>query len=148
MQETTALAERLKNQIAQENETIQNLTRQQLNDLRNALKVILQQELNTIKTDIRNQNESMGWKVFRSRILWPLIIGLSLSLGIFSGSWLTMSYYGEQIIQMQGSAKKLDREGAKIQFSQCGENRTLCIRINKKKGVFGKKSDWMIPEGY
>ncbi|AWK15107.1 hypothetical protein SK355_00925 [Candidatus Fukatsuia symbiotica] len=92
MQETTALAERLKNQIAQENETIQNLTRQQLKDLRNALTTILEQELSTIKTDIHSQNESMGWKVVRNRIFWPLLIGLSLSLGIFGGSWLTMNY--------------------------------------------------------
>jgi len=149
MQETTNLAERLKNQIQQENAIIQDLTKKQLNDMRSELSDILRQELNTIKADIQRQSQSISWSMFRSRFLWPTLVGLSLCFGIFGGSWATVRYYANQITDLQRNAQILEQKGGKIQFSRCGEDNRLCAQVRPELGTFGKNGEnYMILRGY
>ncbi|EME7447831.1 hypothetical protein VZ727_004396 [Salmonella enterica] len=100
MPETTNLAKRLKEQKQRESVITQDLMRQQLDDMRRELTSTLQNELSTIKADIQSQSQSIGWSAFRSRFLWPTLIGLSLCLGIFGGSWGAMHYFGNQAIDL------------------------------------------------
>lgn len=149
MQETTNLAARLKNQMQQENATIQDLTQKQLNAMRSELSGILRQELNTIKADIQSQSQSIGWSMFKSRFLWPTLVGLSLCLGIFGGSWATMRYFTNQITELQRNVQTLEQDGGKIQFSKCGEKRQLCAQVRPELGKFGSNGEnYMILKGY
>jgi hypothetical protein len=153
MQETTNLAARLKEQMRRENAIIQNLTRKQLNDMRSALTGILQQELSTIKSDIQRQSRGIGWSMLRSRVLWPMLVGLSLCLGIFGGSWAMMRYSANQIMELQRNIQELqrniqilERDGGKIRLSRCGPQKRLCAQIDETAPAY--EGGYRILKGY
>jgi CHASE3 domain sensor protein len=149
MQETISLAERLKRQIKHENETIQDLTQQQLSAMRKELNGILRQELNTIKADISAQTSNIGWSMIKNRVLWPIIIGLTFSLGIFGGSWATMQYLSSEIQTMRVTVLQLEKQGGKLTLNDCGGR--LCIVEAKNGGTWTRSPDnrrLCIPEGY
>lgn len=100
MAEISNLAKRLKEQKQRESAITQDLMRQQLDDMRRELTSTLQNELSTIKSDIQSQSSSIGWSVFKSRFLWPILAGLSLCLGIFGASWGLMLYFVNQATEL------------------------------------------------
>ncbi|KPW71287.1 MULTISPECIES: hypothetical protein [Pseudomonas syringae group] len=59
-----------------------------------------------------------------------------------------------EIMDLRSTVANLERRGGKIQFSNCGDARRLCVKndvdANKSKGGFGvgKDDNWMIPQGY
>ena len=120
-----------------DSETIQSLTKEQLTGLRKELHAIMQKELHTIRADMEEQGHRLTGRLLWSRTLLPLLIGLSLSLGILGGSWGMMHYLTGQIrdrqatiATMEETVRELQRQGGKIQFSSC-DNR-LCARIDTR----------------
>src|SRR5699024_1395496 len=139
MSENTSLAERLKQQKARESAITQDLMKQQRDDMRNELTAILKNELNTIKKDTQNQAKSISWSMFKRRILWPSIPGLSLCIGILGGSWGVTHYLttkaltlNHEITAMTKRIEPLEEQGGKVTFNRCGDDRRLCVKINPK----------------
>ena len=65
--------------------------------------------LNTIENDLETRAQLLSRTLHR-RWLPPLILGLSLSIGIFSGSWATMQYLASNIRNLMQEARSLDME--------------------------------------
>ncbi|WP_369008977.1 hypothetical protein, partial [Bacillus sp. seq1] len=108
MSESLPLAERLQRMRALENERLENLTKQQLSDLRSELNGILQRELNTIRSDIHSQfgalsreyratQKSLLWQLTRSRILYPALTALSVLATIWLSGWGVSTWQEWQI---------------------------------------------------
>lgn len=155
MSENLSLAERLKKQKEQESAITQDLMKQQLDAMRSELTAILKSELNTIKKDTKSQAKSISWSMFKSRILWPTVVGLSLCIGILGGSWAVTHYLANkamnlshEIASMNQSIETLEAEGGKVKFSRCGDQRRLCVKINPKTEEYGENREWRILEGY
>ena len=151
MKTASPLAARLKRQMQADSETIQSLTKEQLAGLRKELHAIMQKELHTIRTDMEEQSRRLAGRLFWSRTLLPLLIGLSLSLGILGGSWGMMHYLTGQIrdrqatiATMEETVRELQRQGGKIQFSSC-DHRT-CVKIDETAPTY--QDGYRILEGY
>ncbi|MBM7074670.1 hypothetical protein JQC92_22110 [Shewanella sp. 202IG2-18] len=148
MEKDSNLVQRLKAQHAKESEIIQNLIQQQLSDLRQELSVTYQQELNTIKNDIHKQRSGLSWRLLRSRILWPFLIALSLSAGLWFGNWATMRYLTEEIMILQQGVNDLEQQGGKINLATCGKKSRKCVQIDLKARAYGENSDYRVIKGY
>lgn len=170
MSETLTLAERLKQRQQQENETIQNLTREQLIALRDGLNTILSTELNTMQADMQRQIEAMSsefsrrkkdllWCLIRSRILFPALTALTVLGVILLSGWGLSAWQESQISQnwqtLRQQKQALDtmaEKGGKIQWSTCanaGEKGRLCLKIDERPGSFGVNGEnYKIPLGY
>lgn len=151
MKTASPLATRLKRQMQADSETIQSLTKEQLAGLRKELHAIMQKELHTIRTDMEEQGRRLAGRLLWSRTLLPLLIGLSLSLGILGGSWGMMHYLTGQIrdrqatiATMEETVRKLQHQGGKIQFSSC-DYRT-CVKIDETAPTY--QDGYRILEGY
>lgn len=44
--------------------------------------------------------------------------------------------------------QKLERQGGRAEFKQCGDAARLCVRIDKGSPVYGDKGDFMVMKGY
>jgi len=110
MSESLPLAERLQRMRARENERLENLTKQQLSDLRSELNAILQRELNTIRSDIHSQfgalsreyqttQKSLLWQLTRSRILYPALTAFSVLATIWLSGWGLSTWQEREIAQ-------------------------------------------------
>lgn len=137
MKTASPLAARLKRQMQADSETIQSLTKEQLAGLRKELHAIMQKELHTIRTDMEEQSRRLAGRLLWSRTLLPLLIGLSLSLGILGGSWEMMHYLTGQIrdrqatiATMEETVRDLQRQEKNIWLGRC-DNR-LCARIDTR----------------
>lgn len=151
MKTASPLAARLKRQMQADSETIQSLTKEQLAGLRKELHAIMQKELHTIRADMEEQGHRLTGRLLWSRTLLPLLIGLSLSLGILGGSWEMMHYLTGQIrdrqatiATMEETVRELQRQGGKIQFSSC-DHRT-CVKIDETAPTY--QDGYRILEGY
>lgn len=151
MKTASPLAARLKRQMQADSEIIQSLTKEQLAGLRKELHAIMQRELHTIRTDMEEQSRRLAGRLLWSRTLLPLLIGLSLSLGILSGSWGMMRYLTGQIrdrqatiATMEETVRELHRQGGKIQFSSCDHR--VCVRIDETARPY--QDGYRILEGY
>lgn len=151
MKTASPLAARLKRQMQADSETIQSLTKEQLAGLRKELHAIMQRELHTIRTDMEEQSRRLAGRLLWSRTLLPLLIGLSLSLGILGGSWGMMHYLTGQIrdrqatiATMEETVRELQHQGGKIQFSSC-DHRT-CVKIDETAPTY--QDGYRILEGY
>src|SRR5699024_7614956 len=118
MSENTSLAERLKQQKARESAITQDLMKQQLDDMRNELTAILKTELNTIKKDTQNQAKSISWSMFKSRILWPSITGLSLCIGILGGSWGVTHYLTNKALNLNHEITAMNKSRSEEHTSE------------------------------
>lgn len=134
MKKPIPLAERLKRQAATENGIIQAQMKEQLAALQSGLHDIMQRELNTIRADIERQSRNLGWRTLKNRLLWPFLIGLSLSAGLLGGSWGMMIYLSNRIETMERTVAVLRSQGGRIRLNTC-DNR-LCARTDEKAPAY------------
>ena len=138
MPKNTTLAERLKQQHSREKEIIQDLTQEQLQNLRNELKSTYSKELATIKSDIQATTKAHSWKRLKSHMLAPLMVGLSLCVGLLGGSWGLMQYMSNRITHLTENVAKLEEQGGKVDIQTCGKEARPCVQIDPKAGEFGE----------
>src|SRR5699024_11096201 len=150
MAETTSLAKRLKEQKQRDSAITQDLMKQQLTAMRQELTSTLQSELSTIKADIQGQSQSIGWSAFKSRILWPSLIGLSLCIGILGGSWGVMHYLSNRVVnlseQVQQGKTVLEQLPKSWTYAKDKEADYIVLGIKKPEvNVYQSKAgDWVI----
>lgn len=120
-----------------DSEIIQSLTKEQLAGLRKELHAIMQRELHTIRTDMEEQSRRLSGRLLWSRTLLPLLIGLSLSLGILGGSWGMMHYLTGHIrdkqvtiATMEETIQELQRQKGNVWLNRCDNH--LCARIDTR----------------
>lgn len=46
------------------------------------------------------------------------------------------------------NVQKLEQQGGRAEFRQCGDAARLCVRIDKVSPVYGEKGDFMVMKGY
>ncbi|ECG6808313.1 hypothetical protein E2375_27040 [Salmonella enterica subsp. enterica serovar Muenchen] len=167
MSVSLTLQERLKQQHLEQSEIIQNLTREQLIALRKELNGILSKELNTMQADMQKQIKAMSpelnrrrkdliWRLTASRVLIPALTAASVLAAIWLSGWGLSTWQEYRINQNWQTLRKQekaldtqDREGGKIQWNHCGEQRRLCLKIDESRGTFGKDGEnYKIPLGY
>lgn len=149
MSKTTPLAQRLNEQMQQDSEIIQEETRKQLASMRKELNAILQNELNTIKNDMEAVNKSTTWQLFKSRIMWPSIIGLCLGIGLLVGLTFGIKGRADKIQQYEATIQTLESQAGKAQITACGQRRRMCIAVERNAGTFGQDgTTYMVIKGY
>ncbi|EDS6262184.1 hypothetical protein CSM94_005006 [Salmonella enterica subsp. diarizonae] len=167
MSVSLTLQERLKQQYLEQNEIIQNLTREQLIALRRELNGILSKELNTMQVDMQNQIKAISpefnqrrkdliWRLIASRVLIPALTAGVVLVTIWLSGWGLSAWQEHRISQNWQTLRKqkqaLDiqaEEGGRIQWSYCGEQNRLCLKIDESRGTYGKNGEnYKIPLGY
>ena len=53
-----------------------------------------------------------------------------------------------QRAELEGALAKLRQEGAGVEWGHCGEERRLCVRIDRKAPHFGEQSDYAVVRGH
>ena len=54
----------------------------------------------------------------------------------------------EQRDVLTASVARLERQGAKAQWRNCGESRRLCVRVDLKASAYGGAADFFVVKGY
>jgi hypothetical protein len=49
---------------------------------------------------------------------------------------------------LEAAIQRLRQQGALIEWRRCGEERRLCIRVDRKAPTFGEQADFLIVKGY
>ncbi|EAW4242272.1 hypothetical protein GY69_005145 [Salmonella enterica subsp. enterica] len=167
MSVSLTLQERLKQQHLEQNEIIQNLTREQLIALRKELNDILSKELNTMQVDMQNQIKAISpelnrrkkdliWRLTASRVLIPGLTTMSVLGAIWLSGWGLSTWQENKINQnwqtLREQKQALDiqaEKGGRIQWNYCGDQKRLCLKIDKNGGTYGKNGEnYKIPLGY
>lgn len=169
MSESLPLAERLQRMRALENERLENLTKQQLSDLRSELNGILQRELNTIRSDIHSQfgalsreyqatQKSLLWQLTRSRILYPALTAFSVLATIWlsgwgvstwqewqiAGNWQELHDQSQAIEQQRETLKKMTAKTWGVKYQQDGNRRYLVMPKGATASVIKfQGQDWV-----
>lgn len=107
------LKQRLAEQLKSESETIQGLTRQQLDAMQNGLQSIYADVLNTIEADMQSQSKALARRM-KLLILWPSVIWLGLLLTLSAGAWGIGQYQWTQIQERQQTLLELDTQGIEM----------------------------------
>ena len=50
--------------------------------------------------------------------------------------------------ELSANLSKLEQQGARSDWRQCGEAKRLCIRVDRKAPAYGDKGDYLVIEGY
>ena len=136
-------------------------SKQQANDTETRLATALKTH-ETFISDALDKSETIisGAINAQNRRIRALLLKTWLWMGLSLIAILTASYgviwlQGEMITQnwltiseQKDTLQQLEAKGGKIQWSQCGENRRLCVMIDEKAGTYGQDGEWRILKGY
>jgi hypothetical protein len=50
--------------------------------------------------------------------------------------------------ELSAHLAKLERQGGRIDWRRCGEEKRLCVRVDRKAPAYGDKADYYVIEGY
>ena len=103
------LTERIRRRLEDERREIEALTASELERLGENSRRVARNALRTIERDTEAATGRMRALLLRAW-LRPLVVGLSLWLGIFGGSWATMHWLWRSIQVRIETAAELDRE--------------------------------------
>lgn len=53
-----------------------------------------------------------------------------------------------QRVEQEAALLRLREQGALIEWRRCGDERRLCVRVDRKAPAFGEQSDYRIAKGY
>ena len=103
------LTERLRRRLESERREIEELTASELERLGENSRRVARKALRTIERDTEEASGRMH-ELLAKAWLRPLIVGLSLWLGFFGGSWATMRWLARSIQDRIETAAALDRD--------------------------------------
>ena len=103
------LTERLRRRLEAERAEIEELTASELGKLAENSRRVARNALGTIERDTEEATGRMR-RLLLKAWLRPLVVGLSLSLGICGGSWATMRWSATSIQDRIEMAASLDRD--------------------------------------
>ena len=109
MKENLDLNQRLQQKLDLERQIIQQLTQRSYDKLRKELEAITNTATNTIKKDMERQNLVMTWMLGKFWLA-PALVGLSLCLGIFVGSWGLTRYLTSRLTEKQQTLDYLEQQ--------------------------------------
>ena len=102
------LTDRLRRRLETERREIEELTASELERLAENSRRVARNALSTIERDTEEATGRMRALLFKAW-LRPLIVGLSLWLGICAGSWATMRWLARSVQDRIETAAELDR---------------------------------------
>ena len=105
------LTDRLRRRLESERREIEELTASELKRLGENSRRVVRNALSTIERDTEEATGRMRDLLLKAW-LRPLIVGLSLWLGIFGGSWATMRWLARSIQDRIETVAELDRDVA------------------------------------
>ena len=50
--------------------------------------------------------------------------------------------------ELSASLAKLEQQGGRVDWRRCGEEKRLCVRVDRKAPTYGDKADYYVIEGY
>lgn len=50
--------------------------------------------------------------------------------------------------ELAAQVAKLEQQGGRIDWRRCGEEKRLCVRVDRKAPTYGDKADYYVIEGY
>lgn len=53
-----------------------------------------------------------------------------------------------QRAELEAALSRLRQQGALVEWQRCGDERRLCVRIDRKAPAFGEQADYWIAKGY
>ena len=110
------LTERLRRRLEDERREIEELTASELGRLAENSRRVARNALRTIERDTEEASERMRALLLKAW-LCPLVVGLSLWLGIFGGSWATMHWLWTGIQSRIEMATELDLDIEEAQLT-------------------------------
>lgn len=114
------LRSQLKKQITQENETIQGVTRQQLEDMQIELKTIYAGALTTIETDMHDQSRRLA-KRFRAAVFLPSLVLVTFSIALSLGACAVTLYQAQKISDQRETMRGLESLGVEPVREKSGQ---------------------------
>lgn len=86
--------------------------------------------------------------------LWSLAVAALCTLGpIGVARWTLPSAADIAALrarrdELAAHVAKLEQQGGRIDWRRCGEEKRLCVRVDRKARTYGDKADYYVIEGY
>lgn len=81
---------------------------------------------------------SMGWRAFA--------LAATGAAGFLLAGWLSTAYQRSELEELKAGAEAWQAQAGKAKLSTCGDTRRLCVRIDRKAGIYGE--DYAVIKGY
>lgn len=124
---------------------------------REEIRATMLEELNALGEDSRQAAETLRRlrHVADLRVaLWTLAMA-ALSCAVPLGTaWWVLPSRGEVAAlsarreALEAAVARLKAEGAHMELRRCGAAQRLCVRVDRKAGVFGEAADFLVVKGY
>jgi hypothetical protein len=156
MSETLPLAERLKRQMQNDQETILDLIQARFSTIERESSATLQNALSTIENDTQRQLEAFRkahsnkliQTLTSTSLLWPALIALSVLLGLLLGSLGMSKYLGYQLQTIQEHRQTinvLEQQSMNLSLTFCGDAKEPCALIDRdKKPLYTSQGEYRI----
>lgn len=106
--------------------------------------------LNVAGDDVQSAASWIGWKLAGiAALVGVLIVGAAYGLGRYmTPSNQEIAAKRAELAELEANIAAREKHAGRAKLENCGEKRRLCVRVNKKAGVFGEGGDYMILHGY
>ena len=141
-------SERLREKTESERKELEEMMKTELEklafDMRKESVAVLSTTVTAIKRDVDAlaretqqmlQEQGRRWRI---ALIFPLLVGLSLFLGISGGAWALMRYQTQEIQRQQAVLAELEAKGGKVEIRNCGDAQKsrLCAKIDESAPPF------------
>ena len=124
---------------------------------RDEIRATMLEELNALGEDSRRAAETLRRLRYVADLrvaLWTLAIA-ALACAVPLGSlWLILPTRAEVAAlsarrdALEADIARLRAQGGLMEMRRCGASQRLCVRVDRKAGVFGEAGDFLVVKGY
>jgi hypothetical protein len=124
---------------------------------REEIRATMLEELNALGEDSRRAGETLRRLRYVADLrvaLWTLTMAALACAVPMGAAWWVLPSRGEVATLsarrdgLEAAVARLKAEGGQIEMHHCGATRRLCVRVDRKAGVFGEAGDFLIAKGY
>jgi len=124
---------------------------------RDEIRSTMVEELHALGEDSRRAAETLRRLRYVADLrvaLWTLgMSALACSIPMCAGWWVLPSQGEVAALSarrdaLEATVARLKAEGGQIDLQHCGAARRLCVRVDRKAGVFGEAADFLVVKGY
>lgn len=124
---------------------------------REEIRATMLEELNALGEDSRRAAETLRrlrYVADLRMVLWTLAMAaLSCAVPMGAAFWLFPSRNEVVVLSarrdaLEAAVERLKAEGGQMEWHRCGAAQRLCVRVDRKAGVFGETGDFLILKGY
>lgn len=124
---------------------------------REEIRATMLEELSALGEDSRRAGETLRRLRYVADLrvaVWTLAMAALACAVPMGAAWWVLPSRGEIAAlsarrdALEAAVARLKAEGGQIEMHHCGAAQRLCVRVERKAGVFGEAGDFLIAKGY